>query len=334
MGLFKYWLEMGFCKCSTAVTNWRISQTERKTASFGKTTMEWLPLLCMLMIFVMILSVVLMLPNQKRKTQKSQPTATAPAASTYNVDSQLIENLEKTNSDLLETIGILQGNLSRLMEIRKGTNAQIAGLKKDLEKSQSAIKTLTADYKAQLEAISREVNIRIQEYQQNVAALEYNITSLKKDLEKSEALIKTLTADYETKLKTVNQKAATDLSAQKTSYETKLVTLKAERDKTIRELLAAYTKLIETTGKPNGVKWMEGEIARNQQIAQRLEGILNNKMDDGNYLSGRNRQLYEDAVKNYKEFQALLNGQLKADYDNYQLMVNGNKALNKEYSPR
>ena len=333
MGLFKYWLGMGFCKCSTAMTNWRISRTERKIASFGKITVVWL-LFIVLLVAMLILGIVATNQNANREREKSQPTATAPAASTYNVDSQLIENLEKTNSDLLETIGILQGNLSRLMEIRKEANTQIAGLKKDLEKAQGAIKTLTADYKAQLEAISREVNIRIQEYQQNVAALEYNITSLKKDLEKSEALIKTLTADYETKLKTANQKTATDLSAQKTSYETKLATLKAERDKTIRELLAAYTKLIETTGKPNGVKWMEGEIARNQQIAQRLEGILNNKMDDGNYLSGRNRQLYDDAVKNYKELQALLNCQLKADYDNYQLMVNGNKALNKEYSPR
>lgn len=146
MGLFKHWLGMSFCKCSTTVTNWRISRTERNATSFGATLTE--ELLCIVLIITMVILVIaLTLPNQKREAQKSQQTATAP---TISADSQLIENLKKTNSDLLETIGILQGNLSRLMEIRKGANTQIAGLKKDLEKAQDAIKTLTVNYETKL----------------------------------------------------------------------------------------------------------------------------------------------------------------------------------------
>lgn len=159
MSLFKYWLGMSFCKFPVAVTNWRINhtQTERRTASFGKITVGWL-LLIVLLMAMLILGMITTNQNANRERKESQSAVTTPIAS---IDSKLIEKLK-------ETIGILQGQNNRQMEIRRETNVQIAGLKKDLEKAQGAIKTLTAD--------------------------------------------------YETKLKTANQKVATDLSVQKTSY--------------------------------------------------------------------------------------------------------------------
>ena len=224
----------------------------------------------------------------------------APPAAVEAVDyKQMVEDQEKRLEELSNNL---------LDEVQKSNWLiyKLGGVKKQLAEEKKARADLEKSIDEKQQEIGRLSRLE-QESRQKIANLEKE----KRDL----------IADYEEKL----SKAAQELSSQKASYETQTANLKSQHEKNlaalkaelakeiekamtkIASILEAYATLIEIKAKPLSVKFMEKDISENKGRAVSIEPILGQKMDEGNYISGRNFDLYESYSAAAKQLEKLLN---------------------------
>jgi len=244
----------------------------------------------------------------------------APPAAVEAVDyKQMVEDQEKRLEELSNNL---------LDEVQKSNWLiyKLGGVKKQLAEEKKARADLEKSIDEKQQEIGRLSRLE-QESRQKIANLEKE----KRDL----------IAGYEVKLSQANQ----ELSEQKVSYETQIANLKkdyernisalkAERDKTIGEILAVYTNLIEVELRPRLVSRMEEEIGKCSQRLKELERILQKKMDEGNFLSGRNQELFNNYITTTKETQNLLRLYIKGDLGIWPLLAERNGVISQKYTPK
>ena len=266
----------------------------RPAFSAGKVKAKMLGgITCLAVIIILVVGTILLTRPSQRQTV---PSPAQP----------LVEQAEE---DLNEAIRAQEQRIKELKDYFRELTTRLAKATKKnnaLSKQLAEAKKLAAEKEEEID--------RLSPFEQKSQQLQQKIISLEKEK-------KDLIADYEEKL----SKAAQELSSQKASYETQTANLKSQHEKNlaalkaelakeiekamtkIASILEAYATLIEIKAKPLSVKFMEKDISENKGRAVSIEPILGQKMDEGNYISGRNFDLYESYSAAAKQLEKLLN---------------------------
>jgi len=266
----------------------------RPAFSAGKVKAKMLGgITCLAVIIILVVGTILLTRPSQRQTV---PSPAQP----------LVEQAEE---DLNEAIRAQEQRIKELKDYFRELTTRLAKATKKnnaLSKQLAEAKKLAAEKEEEID--------RLSPFEQKSQQLQQKIISLEKEK-------RDLIADYEEKL----SKAAQELSSQKASYETQTANLKSQHEKNlaalkaelakeiekamtkIASILEAYATLIEIKAKPLSVKFMEKDISENKGRAVSIEPILGQKMDEGNYISGRNFDLYESYSAAAKQLEKLLN---------------------------
>ena len=286
----------------------------RPAFSAGKVKAKMLGgITCLAVIIILVVGTILLTRPSQRQTV---PSPAQP----------LVEQAEE---DLNEAIRAQEQRIKELKDYFRELTTRLAKATKKnnaLSKQLAEAKKLAAEKEEEID--------RLSPFEQKSQQLQQKIISLEKEK-------RDLIAGYEVKLSQANQ----ELSEQKVSYETQIANLKkdyernisalkAERDKTIGEILAVYTNLIEVELRPRLVSRMEEEIGKCSQRLKELERILQKKMDEGNFLSGRNQELFNNYITTTKETQNLLRLYIKGDLGIWPLLAERNGVISQKYTPK
>ena len=263
----------------------------RPAFSAGKVKAKMLGgITCLAVIIILVVGTILLTRPSQRQTV---PSPAQP----------LVEQAEE---DLNEAIRAQEQRIKELKDYFRELTTRLAKATKKnnaLSKQLAEAKKLAAEKEEEIDRLSQLE----QSSKQKIAGLEK------------------AKAEAEAKVLATGEEASKKLSAQKESYEARIKTLKIESEgklatlrteltkeiekamTKIASILEAYATLIEIKAKPLSVKFMEKDITENKGKAGSIEPILGQKMDEGNYISGRNFELYEGYSSAAKELEKLLN---------------------------